>query len=108
MATAIRFMVMKNIAPLHKALFAISLIVSSWSFSHEAYAQMTSSSTDPVLPDPVPNKGADYPPSAVTADTAYGGPAKMKSNAQCSALNPCAVSSSEPHKLGPLVNGSTN
>jgi hypothetical protein len=69
-----------------------------------ATAQMSSSSADPVLPDPVPNHGAAYPPSAVTADTAYAGPPKMTPRTQCTPLNPCAASSSAPHKLGPLVN----
>ena len=69
-----------------------------------AVAQMSSSSADPVLPDPVPNQGVAYPPSAVTADTAYAGPPKMTPHTQCAPLNPCAAASSDPHKLGPLVN----
>ena len=60
-------------------------------------------SAEPVLPDPVPTQGANYPPSAATATTAYGGPPRFTPAAPCSALNPCALPSSAPHKLGPLV-----
>jgi hypothetical protein len=83
---------------------AAILIALSLTVPNVALAQMSSSSTDPVLPDPVPNQGVAYPPSAVTADTAYAGPPKMTPHSQCTPLNPCAVPSSAPHKLGPLVN----
>jgi hypothetical protein len=85
---------------------AAILIALSLTVPNVALAQMSSSSTDPVLPDPVPNQGVAYPPSAVTADTAYAGPPKMTPHTQCAPLTPCAQASSEPHKLGPLVNSS--
>jgi hypothetical protein len=86
---------------MRRAAFLIAFLLA---LPNVAVAQMSSSSTDPVLPDPVPNRGVAYPPSSVTADTAYAGPPKMTPHTQCTALNPCAVSSSAPHKLGPLVN----
>jgi hypothetical protein len=95
---------MENTTPTRGMRRAAFLIAFSLAVPHAALAQMSSSSADPVLPDPVPNQGVAYPPSAVTADTAYAGPPKMTPHAQCTPLNPCAVSSSEPHKLGPLVN----
>jgi hypothetical protein len=91
-------------APLaRKTRLIASLIVFSLALPNVAVAQMSAGSTEPVLPDPVPNRGANYPPSAVTADTAYGGPPKMTPHLNCSPLNPCALPSSEPRKLGPLV-----
>jgi hypothetical protein len=83
---------------------ALILIAFSLALPNVAMAQMSSSSTDPVLPDPVPNRGVAYPPSAVTADQAYAGPPKVTPHTQCAPLNPCAAASSDPHRLGPLVN----
>jgi len=68
-----------------------------------AVAQMAPSDI-PVLPDPVPNQGVQYPASAATAGQAYVGPPKMVLHAECTPFNPCAAASSAPHKLGPLVN----
>jgi len=83
---------------------AAILIAFSLALPNVAAAQMSSSSADPVLPDPVPNQGVAYPPSAATADTAYGGPPKMTPHTQCAPLNPCAAASSDPHRMGPLIN----
>jgi len=83
---------------------AAILIAFSFVLPNAALARMSSSTSDPVLPCPVPNQGVAYPPSAVTADTAYAGPPKMTPHNGCTALNPCALPSSDPHKLGPLVN----
>jgi hypothetical protein len=83
---------------------AAILIALSLAAPNVALAQMSSGSSDPVLPDPVPNQGVAYPPSAVTADTAYAGPPKIAPHNGCTPLNPCAQASSAPHKLGPLVN----
>jgi hypothetical protein len=90
-------MVMKTIFPI---LLAASLLL----LPDVAASQMSSSSSDPVSPDPVPGQGADYPPSAVTAGTAYGGPPKMIPGDACTPFNPCALPSSAPHKLGTLPN----
>jgi hypothetical protein len=95
---------MENTALTRGMRRAAILIAFSLALPNVAMAQMSSSSSDPVLPDPVPNHGVAYPPSAVTADTAYAGPPKMTPHTQCTALNPRAVPSSAPHKLGPLPN----
>jgi hypothetical protein len=95
---------MENTTPTRSARRAAFLIAFLLAVPNIALAQMSSSSADPVLPDPVPNQGVAYPPSAVTADTAYAGPPKMTPHTQCAPLTPCAVPSSAPHKLGPLVN----
>lgn len=71
-----------------------------------AMAQMQTSSADPVLPDPVPNHGTQYPASTATADAAYGGHAKVVLRNSCTSLNPCALPSSAPHPLGALPDGS--
>jgi hypothetical protein len=85
---------------------AAILAAFSLAIPNVAAAQMSSSSADPVLPDPVPNQGVQYPAGAVTADTAYGGPPRTTPHNNCAAFNPCAQASSDPHKLGPLVNES--
>jgi hypothetical protein len=95
---------MKNTTPTRGMRRAAILIAFLSALPNAALAQMSSGSSDPVLPDPVPNQGVAYPPSAVTADTAYAGPPKMIPHNGCTAFNPCAVPSSGPHKLGPLVN----
>jgi hypothetical protein len=97
---------MDNTTPTRGVRRAAILIAFLLAVPNVAAAQMSSSSADPVLPDPVPNQGVAYPPSAVTADTAYAGPPKMTPHSQCTALNPCAQASSAPHKLGPLPNES--
>jgi len=95
---------MKNTTPTRGMRRAAILIAFLLAVPNVALAQMSSSSSDPVLPDPVPNQGVAYPPSAATADAAYAGPPKMTPHNGCTALNPCAQASSDPHKLGPLVN----
>lgn len=94
---------MENTTPTRGMRRAAILIAFLLAMPNAALAQMSSSSADPVLPDPVPNQGATYPPSAATAGMAYGGPPRMDPRNGCSAFNPCALPSSAPHKLGPLV-----
>ena len=83
---------------------AAILIALSLALPNVAMAQMSYGSSGPVLPDPVANKGADYPPSAATGGIAYGGPPKVTLHNACTAFNPCAQASSGPHKIGPLIN----
>jgi hypothetical protein len=87
-----------------KTLFQVLLAAFLLLLPNVAAAQMSSSSSDPILPDPVPNRGAAYPPSAVTAGAAYAGPPRMIPRNECTPLNPCALPSSAPHKLGTLPN----
>ena len=68
-----------------------------------AMAQIAASATDPVLPDPVTGRGTQYPASAATEGQAYNGQPKSPPRKDCTALNPCALPSSAPHKLGPLA-----
>ncbi len=83
---------------------AAILIALSLALPNVAMAQMSYGSSGPVLPDPVANHGADYPPSAATAGIAYGGPPKTALRNPCTAFNPCALASSAPHKMGPMIN----
>jgi hypothetical protein len=95
---------MTNTTPTRGIKRAAILIVFSLALPNAAAAQINYGATGPVLPDPVPDQGTQYPPSAVTAGTAYGGPPKIILHNQCTAFNPCAQASSAPHKLGPLIN----
>jgi len=81
------------------ALFSLALF--SFGLAGVAAAQENPAplrSAEPVLPDPVPGRGANYPPSAVTADTAYAGPPREIPNKECDPANPCAFDSSAPGK----------
>ena len=82
------------------ALFAAALFLSP----HAAMAQIATGSSDPVLPDPVQGRGAQYPPSAVTTTEAYMGPPHLRTDNACTSYNPCALPSSAPHRLGQLSN----
>lgn len=70
-----------------------------------AVAQDLKSTSAPlVLPDPVPGQGANFSPSAATATEAYGGPPRgTPAGDPCTPYNPCALPSSAPRELGPLV-----
>jgi hypothetical protein len=98
---------MRPLRPLLLALSSLALaLASAMAMVQAATAQdnpIPSQSSEPVLPDPVRGQGANYPPAAVTADQAYGGPPRMIAHGECSALNPCALPSSAPHRLGPLA-----
>ena len=61
---------------------------------------LPSTGAEPMLPDPVPGTGADYPPSAATAGQGYVGPPLRKADPDltCSPWNPCAYNSSTPGK----------
>jgi len=75
------------------ALFSLAVSLAAFSLGGTAAAQQNPQplrSSEPVLPDPVPGRGADYPPSAATADTAYAGPPKEIPNKECDPANPCA------------------
>jgi hypothetical protein len=95
-----RFTAMKTRIP--KTKFAVLLSLITALSSGTAMAQLESSSTDPAMSDPVPGKGTQYPASAATADQAYGGQPRPAARNDCSETNPCAVTSSAPHKLGQL------
>lgn len=81
-------------------------LVLSWAAPYQAAAQENSlpaQSSEPILPDPVPNQGVDIPAGVATAVTAYGGPPKAIPQANCTPLNPCALASSDPRKSGPQI-----
>jgi hypothetical protein len=63
---------------------------------------ISSTASDPILPDPVPGQGANFPASTATSGTAYGGPPLATPRQDCSPSNPCAVSSSAPRDPGVL------
>jgi hypothetical protein len=83
------------------AIFAVSPLL----LPGAAQAQkLKSTSAPPVVSDPVPGKGADFSPSDATATEAYGGPPKaIPDGDPCTPFNPCALASSAPRALGPLV-----
>jgi hypothetical protein len=84
-----------------------AVAIGAWLISGaSAMAQSTadslpSTAADPILPDPVPGHGWNFPPATVTADQAYAGPPLATPRQDCSPLNPCAVPSSGPHKMAP-------
>lgn len=62
---------------------------------------LASTTAGPVLPDPVPGQGGNFSPSAVTSGQAYGGPPLGAPSQNCSPFNPCALASSDPHRMAP-------
>ena len=90
-----------------KILVALILALAPLAMAGSAAAQdnpIPTQSSEPILPDPVRGAGANYPPSAVTADQAYaGGTPRTTLRGDCSSFNPCALPSSAPHKLGPVA-----
>jgi hypothetical protein len=70
----------------------------AWSAPDSAMAQSDGldSATGPVMPDPVPGHGTNFPPSMATSGTAYGGPPLSTPHLDCSPFNPCALASSAP------------
>lgn len=70
-----------------------------------AMAQDLRSTSAPLaLPDPAPGQGGDFSPADATATEAYIGPPKpIAGSDPCTPYNPCALPSSAPRELGPLV-----
>lgn len=95
---------MTTIPPNPRAILA-AIAIAFWAIPGPAAAQDNASdpSSQPVLPDPTPHQGVDISPQAVTAVTAYGGPAKEIPLKNCSPVNPCALASSNPRKTKPHV-----
>lgn len=82
-------------------MFLWALTVASSAALAQSSSLPTPGGGEPVLPDPVPGVGADYPPSAATAGQGYVGPPLRKADPDltCSPWNPCAYASSTPRKL---------
>lgn len=85
------------------ALLAAAPLTLAGRAMAQVYEPIPTMPTAPVLSDPVPGTGADYPASAATAGAAYIGPPKEISKNECTPDNPCAMPSSGPRKPGPLV-----
>lgn len=88
-------------------VFALMLMGLSGLALAQTNPLSSSTSAEPVLTDPVPGAGADYPPSAATAGEAYVGPPLEKADPDlgCSPFNPCAYPSSAPRKLKGIDTG---
>jgi hypothetical protein len=97
---------MKAASAYAKPLMLCAILVGAWltgsAFSPAlAQSDLPSTAADPVLPDPVPGQGGNFSPSAVTSGQAYAGPPLATPRQDCSPFNPCALASSEPHKMAP-------